>query len=281
MAVTSSRSGGPRTAEGKSVASRNAIKTGAYSKITVLPGEDEKQFEALEEQFFKDFPPSDLAESSMVRELSSLTWKKLRLERLEHLALIRVMEQKVDFPDVRGQFNGTVRRSAGRVFNQIENVSSAWAEDAHSRKDFAKRMKSVDRNALDLGKLERESESFFDVLQRCASEYDATNLKASIVGGTITTIAGRRLAFWDYVIEKAIEEADDILWVVENKDKLLTIIQHVKDERLVTFVVGDKIRRAHDDLGRAFFKVLSELRKQQDWRRNRPIDITPEPDAVS
>jgi hypothetical protein len=43
----SNRSGGPRTDEGKKIASQNALKTGAYSNTLILPGEDESQFRQL------------------------------------------------------------------------------------------------------------------------------------------------------------------------------------------------------------------------------------------
>jgi len=35
--------------------------------------------------------------------------------------------------------------------------------------------------------------------------------------------------------------------------------------------------RAHDDLSRAFYRTLSELRRQQSWRQKiSAIDVTPE-----
>ena len=38
------RTGGPKTEEGKSLASKNALKTGAYSALTVLPNENPEEF---------------------------------------------------------------------------------------------------------------------------------------------------------------------------------------------------------------------------------------------
>jgi len=78
------RSGGPQTEEGKKATSRNALKTGAYSSLIILPGESEDDFRALEEQFISDFSPRDIAEAAMVRNLAVITWKKLRVEKLEH-----------------------------------------------------------------------------------------------------------------------------------------------------------------------------------------------------
>lgn len=51
----SRRSGGPKSDEGKKAVSSNAPKTGAYSSLIILPGEDEFQFRELEAQFILDF----------------------------------------------------------------------------------------------------------------------------------------------------------------------------------------------------------------------------------
>jgi len=89
------RSGGPKTAEGKATTSRNAIKTGAYSATVVLPGESEAEFKELADQFFRDFPPRDAVEASMVREMALLDWKKRRLERLESAGHARKLDRPI------------------------------------------------------------------------------------------------------------------------------------------------------------------------------------------
>ena len=68
----SNRSGGPKTDEGKKIASQNALKTGAYSNTLILPGEDESQYRQIEDQFVRDFHPEDMAEITMVRDLAVL-----------------------------------------------------------------------------------------------------------------------------------------------------------------------------------------------------------------
>lgn len=79
----SKRSGGPKTDQGKSASSQNAIKTGAYAVQTLLPGESEEEFRELEQLFVEDFAPSGISEASQVHALAVIVWKKLRLEKLE------------------------------------------------------------------------------------------------------------------------------------------------------------------------------------------------------
>lgn len=83
--ITKSMSlGGPQTDEGKKIASRNSLKTGKYSNLIVLPNESQEEFDQLVEQFQTDFYPKYAVEMMLVREMAVITWKKLRLEKLEY-----------------------------------------------------------------------------------------------------------------------------------------------------------------------------------------------------
>ena len=92
------RSGGPRTASGRAVTANNAIKNGAYAVQVVLPGEDAAQFEAMESELMRDFEPVGMAEVAMVHDLAVLTWKKLRIDRVEH----SMMRQMAMMPILEG-----------------------------------------------------------------------------------------------------------------------------------------------------------------------------------
>jgi hypothetical protein len=97
----SKRSGGPKTAEGKLAVASNALKTGSYSSRAVLPGESEEDFKQLQDQFVKDFLPKNVAESMIVHELSNLTWKLLRLTKLEDAHFLRAINQPISEIDLR------------------------------------------------------------------------------------------------------------------------------------------------------------------------------------
>ncbi len=60
----------------------------------ILSWEQEEQFRELESSFINDFRPVDTAEAAMVHDLAVLTWKKLRLDKLEQ----RVILEKLNRP---------------------------------------------------------------------------------------------------------------------------------------------------------------------------------------
>lgn len=65
-----------------------ALKHGAYSCTTVLPGEDEAAFKKLHDGLVVEFAPRGPLEEDIVRTLASLLWRKanLRTYRLAKLA---------------------------------------------------------------------------------------------------------------------------------------------------------------------------------------------------
>jgi hypothetical protein len=128
----SSRSGGPRTDEGKRIASANALKTGAYSNTLVLPGEDESQFRQIEDQFVRDFHPEDMAEIAMVRDLAVLAWKKVRLENLE----LRFTLERLNAPLGYFDKNETKFLSSNRVESNLYQIHIYTFQDyfvAHAK----------------------------------------------------------------------------------------------------------------------------------------------------
>lgn len=56
--------------------------------MVVLPGESEVDFLELEAQLFNDFQVQGMAENAMAHDLAVLTWKRIRLERLEHCVIL-------------------------------------------------------------------------------------------------------------------------------------------------------------------------------------------------
>lgn len=95
------RSGGPTSSEGKLIASQNSLQTGAYSSLAVLPTENQEEFNQLLDHFNHDFQPADMVETALVRDLAILTWKKLRLEKLENDFFIKQSNSPITMEDLQ------------------------------------------------------------------------------------------------------------------------------------------------------------------------------------
>ena len=66
-----------------------------------------------------------------------------------------------------------------------------------------------------------------------------------------------------------------------NRDRIDTALREAQDSKLLTYMKTENTQRAHADTGRAFYRTLAELRRQQEWRIRRtaiPVeDVTPKP----
>jgi hypothetical protein len=82
------RSTGPKTARGKQIVGRNAIKHGLLARevvITAGDGEESReQFHALVERLWKDYEPVGVIEESLVQMIATCLWRKARVIRAEN-----------------------------------------------------------------------------------------------------------------------------------------------------------------------------------------------------
>jgi hypothetical protein len=73
---------GPRTSEGKAVASRNALKHGLLSRVPILPDEDEEVFLAFRARLHDTLCPQGEFEFFLVERVVVAAWRLRRLERV-------------------------------------------------------------------------------------------------------------------------------------------------------------------------------------------------------
>src|SRR5262245_54496337 len=74
------KSTGPRTAEGKTASSTNAIKSGIYAKSTVIPSEDPAEYEALKQEHYDHFQPTNPDERDLLDLMIRYKWQLRRLQ---------------------------------------------------------------------------------------------------------------------------------------------------------------------------------------------------------
>lgn len=273
------RSGGPKTAAGKSVASQNSLKTGIYSNIVVLPGEDESEYQQLENQFVKDFSPQDIAELTMVRELAVVVWKKHRLERLELSSSLKALNQSIEDSDYRR--HGLFFRSEARYWvdhseyltDELIELQDKIVEAAElfvGRKLYSADIDSMSLNYPYLYKnivVQADNFSFFT---------EETPSVDELVAFEVVNEKNETKQFVSYAVSQAISKAEDILWAHEHAYKFKEAAKSIQAQRLLSVMELERPRRVNDDLSRIFFRTLTELRKHQQWRQAKnTVDVTP------
>ena len=264
------RSGGPSSAAGKAASSLNALKTGAYSSAVLLPGEDAKQYQALVDQFFKDFSPQHLAEEVMVLELADILWKQLRLKRLEHAVAINAMQAKISVSEY-AEYGFEVRPTARRLVDYIDQWQDEELEIGVDHSVNAKPYLNRYVTESDLANIAEQSPKLYDLILMEAFladliEFDEKPTHQALAAFDVYPINQSRVQFLRHILSKVRADGIDLLWFNSKKAQILKLNTLIREGRVLALMQLEGPRRAHDDLSRRFARALSELRKQQQWR---------------
>jgi len=81
--LNSQKSTGPRTLEGKSSSSKNAIKHGLLSREVVLPDEDFDAFTQMSTAILEDMSPAGPLENAIAQLATAALWRLYRVRRIE------------------------------------------------------------------------------------------------------------------------------------------------------------------------------------------------------
>ena len=117
---------GPKTPEGKSISSRNAVKTGLTGRTVLLPTEDAALYEAHLSGFVKRYAPSGEDEQNLVQSLADTEWRLLRIPSLE-MGIYAV--GRLEFADLFATEDDSVRKHLieAKIFlvyqRQLNNLS--------------------------------------------------------------------------------------------------------------------------------------------------------------
>lgn len=267
------RSGGPKTKAGRVASSRNSLKTGAYSSMAVIPRESEEDFRELHEEFLASFKPSDVAESSMVRELAVLTWKKLRLERLEQAAFVRALKVPVKVLDICLMV--PVEECHEWL---IRDISIVTEEFIATYTEILESLRLGSENIEINEKFMLFASKNSGLIEHFRKEHlldDADWVSREHLGHKLDNQAYNDQLAKGWNLPEARQWLNQIQWVAEHLDEIKAAIASVKEKRLLDLMQDQGIVRAHDDLSRAFYRTLGELRRQQSWRQKMGIiDVT-------
>ena len=125
---------GPRTVEGKAIASQNAVKHGLCSSKLILPGESQAEFESLRQDLFAEYQPGNTTETLLVDQFAVDTWRLQRTRRNEAAFLsqpklkhgVRIMEASpnlnMDELNKLARYQTSIERSYHRTLAALRKI---------------------------------------------------------------------------------------------------------------------------------------------------------------
>ena len=69
-------------------------------------------------------------------------------------------------------------------------------------------------------------------------------------------------------------------WLLHHREAAEQALRQLQERRIFISMQQSSVGRIHDDLDRAFQRTLGELRRQQNWRRDRAaLTLVPQPES--
>src|SRR4030042_277584 len=85
--LNAQKSTGPRTANGKAVASQNSLKHGLSAESDVITSENEADFDQYRRQLLDELSPASPMESVLAERIVTLSWRLKRAGRFQNQAI--------------------------------------------------------------------------------------------------------------------------------------------------------------------------------------------------
>ena len=228
------------------------------------------EFRELEQLFIEDFAPLGISEAASVHSLTVIIWKKIRLEKLESRHIHDLLDR---FPRL-SEFNAVgfedYPQAAKEWVNQPEKISSLNLEQAQSGYCTLESLKKHRFDEDEMEAFKEDSPAIFKRLQDLLSSLGVKDLSISGMVGT-RYHHGAEIRPIEDMADKLMEQLQGKIWAIQNQEQLLKVRQKIRDKRLVEFLNLNRSQRVSDDLDRAYFKTLDELRKQKEWRRRQEV----------
>jgi hypothetical protein len=147
----------------------------------ILPGEDELEYRELEAQFLRDFAPHDIAEGAIVRGLTVLTWKKIRLDQLEHRAVIQAIDKPLSDFELSNLFQ--FRPQAKWVMGSLDLLTESYIQEHQNKVKISRELMGGQVTPKILEGLKKKCQPLYEDVMQEAYEYDFEDLSHEVLVG--------------------------------------------------------------------------------------------------
>ena len=255
------KSTGPRSAAGKALVSRNALKHGLLSRHLIAEGESQEEFSDLLRLLLDEFQPVGLVEHALVERVGVAIWRQRRLVRAE--------SAQVSMNQIR--FGYDQRVEVGHVLDlDSDDYRGILAPDGHNEGadvNYFQKLKRRWQSLLDKGVAYAEDPfSFVPAdLQKMLLQW----LKLEADG--IDAFVKEELGSWASLFEEQVERFDRLI----RKERIPEVSRLVMQSQALPDQT-DLLARYQTALDNDLYKALKALREAQAWRQARAvIDVAP------
>jgi len=122
------KSTGPKTAEGKAIASRNAVTHGLFARMPVIPGENEAEFQDYTERWLGDLKPVGATEEFLAERIIGIAWRLRRTGQIEANLFKPSESEETNTLSRLIRYESALERSYYRNVNELRALQAARAK---------------------------------------------------------------------------------------------------------------------------------------------------------
>jgi hypothetical protein len=134
--LNAQKSTGPRTIEGKAVASQNSVKHGLLAEQDVISSESEADFDLYRQQLLDELNPVSPMESMLAERIVTLSWRLKRVCRFQNQAIDVLNSDQTNDP-FKKLTQSLFRSVAGKSPSDAAGSNGELALGRLAVKDFA------------------------------------------------------------------------------------------------------------------------------------------------
>ncbi len=252
--------GGPKTAGGLAVTSRNALRSGAYSLNQLIEGEDPAEFETLCNDLIQDEKPQNTVQHILISKLAQTQWRMRRLDRYELTIYQRLKTEPIKTHEwvnhLGFNFQEVINKSQILRDSDLEHgvhmylTGLTWLEAVY---------KEFPTTPPKLEVLTQAHEGAYAMLRGALSIREDALAKAL----ADDTPDEARKSFWLRAKTQAEVWLHNRIDAFDAHEKVVVAIGAIHDARICEYLLEARHTRPMQDLYRTFTKILGELRKEQ------------------
>lgn len=226
-----------------------------------------------------------MIETSLVRDLAVIAWKRIRLEKLQNDYFVKKSNSPITMEELIG---------TGLKFNKERydfwvkeyRLEEGQLQNVKDTLDLIKPNMLVGITEAQLLEIKTLNPPIYstivDFYQRIhpLALPDISDL--DLVKMTFKSPNQPEQLITSIVFDQYTAHYEASLWFNKHEDKIHEMVMQIKQERILNIMQSDITRRADDDLSRSFVRALSEYRKHHQWRmRHRVVNVDEEDDHKS
>lgn len=251
------KSSGPKSTDGKVVASRNATRHGLLSSRLFLQDEDPQEFQQLMNELTTSFDVSGILEMLLLEKIAVAIWKQRRIVAAETGAIsLRRQTDKV-IAKVNSLLNLAYNAKAltEATIQPVDKEHEIWCETVLA--EFATLIEREEED-LTCALVEKIAPVCWEELRKETTEEEEESAEAYLKS------CETDLFDW---LEELKQHAEKELLIIRQRPKNIELFNNAFAEQ---GILADKYRESFEryqaSLDNQLYKAMKELRQLQEWR---------------